>query len=132
MKGQSPANASASEPQPLKTLAEYRELLEEMRGGTVAVDYVLDEIIAAAEREIARSGVELTLSQAMSLSGRSRSYFEARLAKWQEQGLARKPGRDWLISRVVVPVRRQPGGEGLLDPDMSPEEIADILLDESR
>lgn len=110
----------------MRSLTEYRALLERLRGGTVPVDTALD-IIEAAEREIQLAGGEVTLRQAMLRTGRSRSWFEARLPGWQEMGLARKPGRDWLIKEAALPERRE-AEAGPFDEALSPEELAERVL----
>ena len=113
-------------------LDEYRDRLAGVE--TVRTDLVM-EIIDAAEAEIAEAHGEYTIAQAMERSGRSRSWFERRLEKWARNGLARKPGRDWLIKAAAVPGRPRAASaepaEGF-DPAASDDEILRRLAAEDR
>lgn len=102
----------------MRSLTDYRRMLEEIRGGTIPADLGL-EIIATAEAAIESAQGELTIAQAMERSGRSRSYFERRVQHWAAQGRARRLGRVWLVSATVVPGREFDGS----DPSASPEDI---------
>lgn len=110
----------------MSTLAEYRETLQRIGAGTVSVDFALS-VIQAAEREIATAAAEYTLTQAVARSGRSRGYFEARLARLVELGLARKPGRDWLLKAAAIP-SRESAVRGPVDEGLGADEIADLVL----
>lgn len=110
-------------------LREYRDKLAGLEGGTVPTALAL-EIIDAGLQEVAAAETEYTLTDACALSGRSRSFFERRLAMWEAQGLARRSGRTWLLKRGTIPARRRGvlvGGRGY-DPALTPEELADALL----
>lgn len=102
-------------------LADYRETLERVRGGTVPATLAL-EILDVAEREIERVHGEHTLTDAMAMSGRSRSWFERRLPEWERQGLARRAGRIWLVKHGVIPHRELEVAAGF-DPATSDDEI---------
>lgn len=104
------------------SLEEYRERLEGVE--TVRRELV-EEILDVAEAEIEAAHGEFTISQAVAISGNSRSWFERRLDRWAEQGLARKPGRDWLLKAAVIP--RKPGKRGF-DPRLPADEIARRLV----
>lgn len=106
-----------------RSLPEYRAMLETMKGGTVPAELAL-EIVQAAEDEVRLAHGELTIAQAMERSGKSRSYFERRVQRWAESGMARKPGREWLIRVAVIPSREVQGG---FDPSLSANELADAL-----
>lgn len=108
------------------SLADYRDRLEVMDGGLVPVSLALD-IIDRAEEEIETRSLAITIPEAMDLSGRSRSYFERRLAGWVLAGSARKRGGRWFLNREVVaaPVGRRKEG---FDPSTPTELIADDLL----
>lgn len=108
------------------SLEEYRRSLELVQGGTIPVALAL-EIIDQAEEEIETRAVALTLQEAMDVSGRSRSFFERRLAGWLRDGTARKRGGRWFIDRAVVPYRSGKPREGF-DPSMPTDQIADRLL----
>lgn len=86
----------------MRSLTEYRALLEPMKGGTVPAEFAL-EIIHTAEAEIEVARGELSIAQAMERSGRSRSYFDRRVPEWARTGDARQVGRVWLIRAAVVP-----------------------------
>lgn len=107
----------------MRSLTEYRAMYEDMAGCTVPVERIL-EVIAAAEAEVEDARGEFTLAQAMEKSGRSRSYFERRVRQWAAEGLARKPGREWLLKGSVIPPRIVHGG---FDPSLSAEELVDEL-----
>ncbi len=107
----------------MRSLSEYRDMLESIDGGTVPVAFAA-EILDAAESEIHSAHGEYTLLQAMERSGRSRSYFERRIASLAARGLARKPGREWLLRAAAIPSREVHGG---FDPSLSPNELADAL-----
>lgn len=109
----------------MRSLTEYKAMLESLKGGTVPAELAL-EMLAVAEEEIEQALGEYTLTQAMEKSGKSRGYFERRLEKWAAQGLARKPGREWLLKAAVVPSRVVHGG---FDPALSD---ADILAELAR
>ena len=102
--------------------ADYRRRLEGV--ATVEVGLVR-EILDAAERELEQAHGEFTLAQAVYMSGRSRRWFERRLPALTEQGLARKPGRVWLLKRAAIPARQEAGA---FDETLSADEIADRLL----
>lgn len=102
-------------------LTRYRETLEQVRGGTVPAELAL-EILDAAEQEIAHAHGEYTLSQAMAMSGRSRSWFERRLPDLEARGLARRVGRFWLLKRAAIPERATYSRDGF-DPGVSDEDI---------
>lgn len=102
-------------------LSRYRETLERIRGGTVPAELAL-EILDAAEAELAHAHGEYTLTQAMAMSGRSRSWFERRLPDLEAQGLARRAGRIWLLKRAAIP-ERETFARGGFDPAASDEEI---------
>ena len=109
------------------SISEYRTLLERVDGGTVPARLAL-EIVDAAEKELDAAHGEYTVSQAMHMSGRSRSWFERRLPEWRKQKLARRVGRVWLLKRGAIPIKRA-GDEGF-DVSLSPEEVARRLLAE--
>lgn len=110
----------------MSRLDEYRDTLERVRGGTVPTGLAL-EILDVAEAELEHAHGEYTLAQAMEMSGRSRSYFERRLPRLAREGLARKPGREWLIRRAAIPGKPEASDEGF-DPDMPVEDIVSGLL----
>lgn len=107
-----------------RSLQEYRDRLNGV--ATVSVELVR-EIIDVAEAEIETAHGEFSLSQAVGISGRSRSWFERRLPTWQIQGLARKVGRVWLLKRAIIPSRRQTA-RGAFDPSTPNDSIIDSLL----
>lgn len=104
-----------------KTLEAYRDTLERIGTGTVSVDFAR-EILDVAESELEEAHGEYTLAQAIQMSGRSRSYFDRRLERWAADGLARKPGREWLIRRAVIPAPPAVTEEGF-DPSTPEDEI---------
>jgi len=108
------------------SLAEFRRSLEMVDGGTIPVSLAL-EIIDQAEEEIETREIALTMQEAMERSGRSRAYFERRLARWLKDGHARKRGGRWFIAAEVVPYRSGKPGDGF-DPSTPTEQIADQLL----
>jgi len=112
----------------MRSLDDYRAMLESMKGGTIPAELGL-EIIAQARAEIEEAGGEFTLAQAIERSGRSRSYFERRARQWAAQGFARKPGREWLIKGVVIPSRVVHGG---FDPSLSADEVVDAIWKSTR
>lgn len=103
--------------------------LEEYRRRLAGVETVrrelVEEILDVAEAELDSAHGEFTISQAVAMSGRSRSWFERRLERWEERGLARKPGRDWLLKAAVIPRR---AGERGFDPRLPADEIARRLV----
>lgn len=107
----------------MRSLDDYRAMLERIDGGTIPAALGL-EIIHTAEAELQEARGEFTVAQAMEKSGRSRSYFERRLSKWAQDGLARKPGRDWLLKAAAIPGRDTHGG---FDESLSPSEVAAAL-----
>lgn len=108
----------------LRSLQEYREDLARIDGGTVPVAYAR-EILEAADAALREAEGEYTLAQAMERSGKSRSYFERRVRRWTAEGLARKPGREWLLKAAAIPPRVVHGG---FDPSLSADEVADAIL----
>jgi hypothetical protein len=108
----------------VRSMDEYRQTLDRIGAGTVSAEFAR-EILEAAEREIeARSG-EFTVTQAVELSGRSRSWYERRLPDLEESGLARKVGAVWLLKAAAIPTRR--ADDDGFDPLMTPEEIANRM-----
>ncbi|HET7321677.1 MAG TPA: hypothetical protein VFI96_04210 [Longimicrobiaceae bacterium] len=112
----------------MRSLPEFRQMLERLKGGTIPAELGL-EIIAAAEEEIEQAVGEFTLAQAMERSGKSRSYFQRRLSTWAAQGLARRPGREWLLKAAVIPRREVHGG---FDPSLSADEVTDAIWSQVR
>jgi hypothetical protein len=110
----------------VRSLDEYREWVEQMRGGAVPAETVL-EIIALAEAELLEAHGEVTLTQAVRDSGRSRSWWTRRLTSLAARRLARKSGGVWLIRAAAVPTRETNRGRGF-DPDLSADEIARRLV----
>lgn len=108
----------------MRSLTEYRAMLEQLKGGTIPADLAL-EIVHAAEEAIEAARGELTLAQAMERSGKSRSYFERRVEDWSKQGMARKLGRTWLVRMAVVSSREQL--QGGFDPATPDDEILAAL-----
>lgn len=114
-------------PKPVSaSLSDYRDRLEVMDGGLVPVSLALD-IIDQAEEEMESRLWALTIPEAMEVSGRSRSYFERRLAGWVKAGTARKRGGRWFLNREVVPSRGGRSREGF-DPATPTDVLADQLL----
>jgi integrase len=109
-------------------LDEYRERLEGVE--TVRAELVI-EILDVAEAELKEAHGEYTIAQAVERTGKSRSWFERRLETWAANGLARKPGRDWLIKAAALPNRRRPPWEGF-DPAQSDDEILRQLAADDR
>lgn len=114
----------------VRSLPEYRKLLEDVREGTIPA-YLALEILAAAEAEIERAQGEFTIAQAVERSGRSRSWFERRLARWAEQGLARKPGVEWLVKAAAIPPRSVVHPHGF-DPALPDAAILGALAADDR
>jgi len=106
----------------IENLSEARAIMERLEGGTVPVATVL-EIIQLAEDELSQARGEFTLTQAMEMSGRSRAWFERRLPEWVQKGMARRPGRDWLIKGAVIPLRESTLPRHGFDPRLSDEQI---------
>lgn len=111
----------------MNSLQQYREKLEGVE--TIRAELAL-EIIDVAEAEIEQAHGEYSMAQAVGLSGRSRSWFERRLAAWNRQGLARRVGRVWLIKRGAIPMRQR-AAKGF-DPTLEIDAIVDALADEDR
>lgn len=106
----------------MRSLTEYRETLERVRGGTVPVDLAL-EIVDAWERDAERSAGEYTITRAVELSGKSRGWFRRRIDDWARQGLARQlSDGTWLVKDAAVPIRRRLPSGGV-DPSLSDEDI---------
>lgn len=114
----------------VKFVEQYRERLEGVE--TVRVDLV-HEILDVMEAELEEAHGEYTIDQAVEMSGRSRSFFERRLDDLEERGLARKPGRDWLIKAAAIPDRERKSlpGDGF-DEDASDDEILRRLAEDDR
>ena len=112
----------------MRSLQEYRDTLDKIGAGTVSADFAR-EILDAAEAELEEARGEFTLAQAMEKSGRSRSYFERRMPDLAARGLARKPGREWLLKAAAIPAREVHGG---FDPALSVNELVDALDDLDR
>ena len=113
----------------METLDEYRETLERIGPqGTVSAAFAR-EIVDVAEAELEEAHGEYTIAQAMEMSGRSRAYFTRRLDRLEREGLARKPGREWLIRRAAIPERlaNEDDGDGF-EPGTPASEIADRVL----
>lgn len=111
----------------MRSLTEYREMLERLEGGTVPVAFA-QEILQAAEDQLQQAQGEHTITRAMELSGKSRGWFMRRLDAWAAQGLARRvEGGPWLVKDAVVP-RRRPLASGGVDPSLSDEEIYRQLM----
>lgn len=106
----------------MRSLTEYRDSLERIRGGTVPVDLAL-EIIDAWEEDAAKAGGEYTITRAVELSGKSRGWFRRRVEEWAEVGLSRQlPDGTWLVKDAVVPRRRELPSGGV-DPSLSDAEL---------
>jgi hypothetical protein len=106
----------------MRSLTEYRRLLEQIGDGTVSTAFAR-EILDVAEAKIQQAIGEYTLARAMEVSGKSRGWFRRRLPAWEQQGLARQmDGGTWLIKDAAVP-RRKELPSGGVDPSLSDEEI---------
>lgn len=114
----------------VRSLPEYRSMLEPLGQGTVPAALAL-EIIAAAEAEIEQAQGEFTIAQAVERSGRSRSWFERRLARWAAIGLARKPGVEWLVKAAAIPARTAQNPHGF-DPSLPDAAILGALAADDR
>jgi hypothetical protein len=111
----------------VSTLDDYRKTLEQIGGGTVSVEFVR-AVLEAADAEIeARSG-EFTVTQAVEISGRSRSWFERRLRGMERDGLARQlaPHGVWLLKGAAIPSRGSVTRG--FDPRLDENTIADRLV----
>lgn len=105
----------------MTTLERYEATLTQVgEQGTVSVAFAR-EILAAAREEIEQRAGEFSVTQAVEISGRSRSWFERRLPEWQETGLARKVGALWLLKAAAIPARTE-GVHGF-DPRLGAEAI---------
>lgn len=106
----------------MRSLVEYRETLERIGDGTVSTDFAR-EIIDAAVAEIRAAHGEYTITQAVEMSGRSRSWFERRLNDFRMYGLARQlPNGMWLLKAAALPGREHEGSG--FDPALDVDEIA--------
>lgn len=108
----------------MRSLTEYRETLERIGSGTVSVEFAR-EMLDAAEREVAKTVGEYTITQAVEMSGRSRSWFERHVERFAAEGLARKLGNVWLVKGAAIPRR---GETDAFDPAMDVDSIADRLV----
>lgn len=112
----------------MKTLTEYEQTLEKIGSGAVSIEFAR-EILEAAKAELAEAGGEFTITQAVELSGRSRSWFERRLPELAAAGTARQlPGGLWLLKRAAIPSRWKEG-DGL-DPALDTETLAERVLED--
>lgn len=110
----------------MRSLTEYRESLERIKGGTIPVDLAL-EIVDAWEQMEGAKGGEYTVSRAVELSGKSRGWFRRRLDGWQQKGLARQLNDGtWLVKDAAIP-RRASLPSGGVDPSLSDEEFFQLL-----
>lgn len=113
--------------EPTRSLVEYRETLEKIgQQGAVSVTYAL-EMLEAAESALEQQSGEHTLSRAITMSGRSRSWWESRLPHLQATKLARKEGAIWLIKDAAIPRRKPLPRDGFSESDNAAD-IADRLL----
>lgn len=113
------------------SLDDYKRRLQGIEGGTIPVSLAL-EIVAAAEREVETRAGELTISQAVERSGRSRSWFERRLEGWKVTGLARQMESGvWLLKAAALPDRPHSHPDGY-DTALSDEDILAELRADDR
>lgn len=111
----------------MRSLTEYREMLDRIKGGTIPATLAL-EIVEAWEQDVEQAQGEYTITQAMEVSGRSRGWFHRRVESWAQQRLARKlPSGQWLVRTAAVP-RRRVLPRGGIDPSLSPRDAARRLL----
>lgn len=109
----------------MRSLTEYRETLERIGDGTVSVEFARG-ILDAAERELVQTGGELTITQAVEMSGRSRSWFERHANQLAAEGLARKLSNGmWLVK---VAAARRASDPGAFDPGLDADSIAERLV----
>jgi hypothetical protein len=107
----------------MRSLEEYRAELTRLEGGTIPVTYAM-ELLDSADAAVAASRGEYTVSRAVELSRRSRSWIKRRLADWQAKGLARQlDDGTWLVKDAALP-RAAVVPRGGFDPALGPEEIA--------
>lgn len=117
----------------VRSLEHYRNqiaALAEAGAGSVSLGFA-EELYQAAVAELEQAHGEFTIAQAVEKSGRSRSWFERRLAGWAEEGLARKPGTEWLLKAATIPPRLSADPHGF-DPGLSDDAILARLAEDDK
>lgn len=110
-----------------RSLQAYRETLDAIGDGTVSTAFVR-EILDAAAAEIAAAQGEYTVTRAMEVARRSRSWVKRRLPSWRTAGLARQlDDGTWLIKDAALP-RSTTLPRGGFDPSSPVGSIAMRLL----
>lgn len=106
----------------MRSLTEYRESLERIKGGTIPVDLAL-EIVDAWEKAEEKTAGEYTVSRAVEISGKSRGWFRRRLEEFGAKGLARQlSDGTWLVKDAAIP-RRRTLPTGGVDPSLSDDQM---------
>ncbi len=115
----------------LTALLEKRRSLAAFPKALHSAEDFLKDIFDPMLDAFLHTGPWMSLNEAMQRSGRSASYFRARLDSlggrcrledWEDKGLAKQAGRQWMISPSVLPERKRRVHSGSRE-EMTAEEI---------